>query len=123
MVPRSGPTYIQDGRITRANGASQRPRGRRFSWFRFFVVIGVIAAFIFTNPANGLGDWVPGSGVTKQTSFWSSLLQPQDTNFGLFALSKTLDGVSVTALRSTYSLCKFDDEDELLNLVCGWVGA
>lgn len=129
MIPRSGSdVYIQDGRITRST-SSQGARRLRISWVPLLLVTAALCTLIVTNPANGLGHWIPDQYwniPNKQSSgLWFSLIRPQDTNFGLFTLSRTIDGVSVTGLLNTVELCQFDspnDDDELQNLLCGWIG-
>ena len=131
MTPRSGSTYIQDGHITRPTNGTHRRRHEpayRIFWFRLILLMAVLAVLLVTNPANGLGHWIPNrywyTSDTQQGSFWFSLIRPQDTNYGLFQLSRTIDGVFVSGLMNTVQLCEFDSpqEDELISLVCGWIG-
>jgi hypothetical protein len=82
---------------------------------------------IVTNPANGFGQWIPDAywntvEWNTSSSWLGSLFRPQDTNYGLFLLTKTIDGISATGLLNTINLCEFDSEDELVGHVCGWIG-
>lgn len=127
MTPRASPSrHIQDGRISRSGATSRKsPRGGQIAWLPLLVVAAAVATLVITNPANNVGNWIPEQHwriSEKPSGFWSSLIGPLDTNFGLFSLSKTIDGVSVNGLLHTTELCRFESDDELLDLACGWIG-
>lgn len=110
---------------TRTRAATHSYYCPSISWFRLLVVVATFATLVVTNPDNNLGNWIPDKYwhvSEKESGFWSSLIPPQDTNFGLFSLSKTIDGISAKGLLHSAELCRFDSDDELINLVCGWAG-
>jgi hypothetical protein len=111
-------------RATTTAAAKSCSETHAVSWFRLLVVVATFATMVVTNPDNNLGSWIPDKYwhiSAKESGFWSSLIPPQDTNYGLFSLSKTIDGISANGLLHSAELCHFDSDDELLNLVCGWI--
>jgi hypothetical protein len=80
-----------------------------------------------TNPANGFGRWIPDEYWNTvewdtSSSWLGFLFRPQDTSYGLFLLTKTINGISITGLLNTIDVCEFDSEDELVGHLCGWIG-
>jgi hypothetical protein len=113
--------YIRDGRISRAKPPLT------IYWSQCLVVLAMLGILIVTNPANGFRHWIPdrywNTFERNTSSSWlGSLFRPQDTNYRLFLLTKTIDGISLTGLLNTFGVCEFDSEDELIGHVCGWIG-
>ena len=117
----AGSAYIRDGRIWRSMPPST------IYWNRCLVMLAMLGILIVTNPANGFRHWIPdqywNTFERDTSSSWlGSLFRPLDTNYGLFLVTKTIDGILVTGLLNTFGLCEFNSEDELIGHVCGWIG-
>lgn len=105
--------------------APYKSPGASISLLRFILGVAAVTVFVVTNPSNNLSNWIPDRychNSEKQAGFWSSFIRQQDTNYGVFSLLSTMDGISVTGLLHSAELCQFDSHDELLNFVCVWVG-
>eukprot|EP00536_Pseudo-nitzschia_multiseries_P018115 jgi/Psemu1/293346/fgenesh1_pg.2171_\ len=105
------PVYIHEGRVLRDNpNRDGRPVYRGFTvpvwkfveWKRVaFLVVPIVALWI-TNPANRFPGW------TTPRSQWRTG-KPRTTNYGLFSLEETIEGVTLFGLRKQWEVCTFAD--------------